>query len=350
MGGTSTKRTFQPPDAEKGRISCVHTLILSCNRFQSTNFCFNPAHSWYLGWYGDRLRDIEIARAPAFSGQLIGINNYQTPSFWEPYVAIRIRSSTGANDVFLGFNLRAGINRDTREMVNKVTIATQDDSGVSNLVGGIGSDSTHYIEEFEGDLALRIQVGEVVLQGNLPYAMVSIDLSPLAATRGDSDTSSLPIITTPPPLATSVPTAAPSAYPKCRSIATMICTSDDLVLFCDAIRQEGLFDELSSGLWTVFAPVNEAFASLSSDIKISEHISRFHLVRDKKLKSSDLECKEVIEMDNGEDSRTVCIGSGVYQKGGENPKDVDHMPMIIGSNDDGVCNGIIHKVNKVLLP
>jgi hypothetical protein len=52
-------------------------------------------------------------------------------------------------------------------------------------------------------------------------------------------------------------------------------------------------------------------------------------------------------MTNGEDSRTVCKGDAIYQKGGGNTDDA--LPQII-SADIVACNGVVHVVDNVMLP
>jgi transforming growth factor-beta-induced protein len=77
----------------------------------------------------------------------------------------------------------------------------------------------------------------------------------------------------------------------------------------------GLIDDLESDMWTVFAPTNEAFEELGSDVldmlsnntAVLTDLLLFHTVAGTVLKSDDLPCKagdNLIEMSNGVESRT----------------------------------------------
>lgn len=142
----------------------------------------------------------------------------------------------------------------------------------------------------------------------------------------------------------------------------IICSREDLdVAFCSAIKFAGLDDTLSEGDWTIFVPTNEAFllippnliSSLYQDPDAMSNLVLFHAVRDQILYQMDLSCvagdASLLEMANGEDSRTLCDTNSIptFQKGVANP--ADDVPRIIEANIDA-CNGVIHIVNKVLLP
>lgn len=103
----------------------------------------------------------------------------------------------------------------------------------------------------------------------------------------------------------------------------------------------------------MFAPNNDAFEKLGAtladvlaDKELLTNILLFHAVEGEVL-STDLKCKGTVEMVNGADSRTVCQGDSIFQKGGGNPRDA--MPEIIAV-DIEACNGIVHVVDEVLLP
>lgn len=106
---------------------------------------------------------------------------------------------------------------------------------------------------------------------------------------------------------------------------------------------------------TVFAPNDDAFEKLGAgaldylmdpDQAILGQILAFHTVEDKAIYSSDLRCKETVEMANGKESRTVCRKGSIFQKGKGN-SDM-HRPEIV-EVDIQTCNGVIHTVNEVML-
>ena len=138
--------------------------------------------------------------------------------------------------------------------------------------------------------------------------------------------------------------------------AEIACSLDDFSTLCTAIQTVGLDDDLNEdGQWTVFAPTDAAFSKLDDDLFnsiLSDHgllkdVLLFHAVANDVVYASDLECKNTIQMANGKNSRTVCRGASVYQKGAGNSR--DDMPEIIES-DIAACNGILHVVDEVMLP
>lgn len=111
----------------------------------------------------------------------------------------------------------------------------------------------------------------------------------------------------------------------------------------------GLDEALSEGHWTVFAPTNQAFEELGdvldavlADVDVLTNILLFHAV-DKVLYADDLVCTHRVHMASGDDSRTVCVGSDIFQKGGDNVS--SDKPKII-SADIGACNGVIHVIDE----
>ena len=106
---------------------------------------------------------------------------------------------------------------------------------------------------------------------------------------------------------------------------------------------------MSEGDWTVFAPVDTAFLgfgcrlpSVLADKDLLTDILLFHAIDDV-VGSDDLMCTERTEMANGQDSRTVCVGDDIFQKGGSNPR--NDMPKIV-QTDIETCQGYIHVVGK----
>jgi uncharacterized surface protein with fasciclin (FAS1) repeats len=137
---------------------------------------------------------------------------------------------------------------------------------------------------------------------------------------------------------------APAPAPEdCQTIAEIACGVDDFSTLCAAVTQAGLADALSEGEWTVFAPLNSAFAELGDtldavlgDLDLLTSILLFHAV-DKPVFAEDLRCAHLIHMANGDDSRTVCHDNGnIFQKGAGNPR--NNMPKIVDA-DIGACNG-----------
>jgi uncharacterized surface protein with fasciclin (FAS1) repeats len=140
----------------------------------------------------------------------------------------------------------------------------------------------------------------------------------------------------------------------CKTINEIICETDDLQNFCGLIggtATESLFEDKDL---TVFVPTNAAvtsmdFVSALDDEKLRE-VVLFH-VYGKELHTKDMECEagwNVYTMESGKDSRTLCVGfEPTFQKGGGNPE--ERKPSFV-SKDTKACNGVIHTVDRVMLP
>lgn len=135
-------------------------------------------------------------------------------------------------------------------------------------------------------------------------------------------------------------------------LVEIACSLDDFSTLCSAIEAAGLADALSSGHWTVFAPTNAAFDALGdlldtvlADTALLTDILLFHAVDDA-VSSKDLECAATVEMANLQNSRTVCEGGKIYQKGGSNPR--NDMPQII-QTDIKTCQGYIHVIGTYIV-
>merc|ERR1712194_121650 len=110
---------------------------------------------------------------------------------------------------------------------------------------------------------------------------------------------------------------------ECVSIVDLACGSDDFETLCSLVSKfDKLASSLSSGTWTVFAPNDEAFASLVgdgdgddlldvdgiSDSKLKK-LLLFHAVEGTEFHAGDLSCQSnsnLIEMSNGKDVRVKC--------------------------------------------
>jgi len=143
---------------------------------------------------------------------------------------------------------------------------------------------------------------------------------------------------------------------NCTTIADLVCELDELSTFCEIISGvNATIDAFTNQVFTVFAPTDEAWLDL--DVMAIDNLVNctgalnsvfaFHTVYGEEITSEDLVCKETIKMANGDDSRTVCRDSGVYQKGSSNSRDM--MPRIVEA-DIYACNGVIHLVDQVMLP
>lgn len=147
-----------------------------------------------------------------------------------------------------------------------------------------------------------------------------------------------------------------SAEESCLSIAEIACEIDELSTMCGLISaSEPVTDTLTNQIFTFFMPTDEAWDNTDEEefnelIQCPESLNNlfiFHAVYGQYVYSTDLVCKETIGMANGDDSRTVCRGGKIHQKGSLNSR--EQMPEIV-TVDIEACNGVVHLVNQVMLP
>lgn len=142
---------------------------------------------------------------------------------------------------------------------------------------------------------------------------------------------------------------------ECKTIQEIVCGTDNLMNFCgliDATDTGSVFGDKKD--LTVFAPVDAAVTSVDlpaalDDEKLLE-VVLFH-VHKGALLAEDMECSagyNMLDMESGKASRTICVDFiPVYQKGGGNSEGFE--PAIVSTNIEA-CNGVVHIVDKVLLP
>ncbi|KAG7343649.1 gametolysin peptidase M11 [Nitzschia inconspicua] len=125
-----------------------------------TRMCFNPVKSWQLGWYADRQKDLNPATEAPFQTTLIGTAGYKASKDSgnsNERVIIRIgnaETSGGVTyDYYIGYNAQFGINADTKEGQNQVTV-TKREAGTayrtSDLVAKLSVGGKYTINKFRG--------------------------------------------------------------------------------------------------------------------------------------------------------------------------------------------------------
>jgi len=145
---------------------------------------------------------------------------------------------------------------------------------------------------------------------------------------------------------------------SCQSIAAIACGLDDFSILCDLVVKAGLDGVLDGpGKFTVFAPTNAAFEEIleidavadlvENDIDFVTEVLLYHVIGDKVLKRRDLDCTELYGMANGSPTRHVCSRGQRFQRGSGN---LNSDPPKIAAFDVDACNGVVHVVDKVILP
>jgi hypothetical protein len=151
------------------------------------------------------------------------------------------------------------------------------------------------------------------------------------------------------PTTSLAPSDAPSA---CRSIAEILCEEKEFEQMCALMGQVNATDILTipDSTWTIFAP-SAGFDRhyIDNGVKFNfKDLFLFHAVEDREIFKEDLPCipgSNLIEMENGHDSRTVCDNQDIPigQKGIGN-----NLPIPFVAFDMVACNGVIHTISDVL--
>ncbi|MCK0158985.1 fasciclin domain-containing protein, partial [Cellulophaga sp. F20128] len=146
------------------------------------------------------------------------------------------------------------------------------------------------------------------------------------------------------------------------NIVELAIATDDLSLLVDALQQAdaGLVELLGTdGPFTVFAPTNAAFAALLDNLgdnymsladfdtdeekEMLATILKYHVVAGTAAYSSDLSNEQMITTAQGEDV-TINLNGGVFIQ------DATDSDAAVTAADIAAKNGVVHIVDKVLLP
>jgi len=146
--------------------------------------CFNPSKNYQLsqghgGWYNDHTYDTKtfatgVYGGTSWLGQIIGIDDYKNNPNHRP-VVVKIESGT-STDLFVGFNRASGINRDTADARNQVTITQAGNNGLgysqSWLKAKLSEGETYTVPNWRNGIDLSIHVKEINLSAEPSYANV----------------------------------------------------------------------------------------------------------------------------------------------------------------------------------
>ena len=169
----------------------------------TTKMCYNNAKSWQLGWYGLKNETLDFSKRGGFNGTLVGVNDYQNAAATGKYVVVKIVGGT-AGDFFVGFNRQTGINSNTQEAFNQVTVQRQVGKGKSSLLAKLSAGGQLNVTNFQNTKSLIITVTTINVSQTPSFAdvMIYVDGCP----PGQCGTECHVLCRTPP---TPPPTAAP---------------------------------------------------------------------------------------------------------------------------------------------
>ena len=144
--------------------------------------------------------------------------------------------------------------------------------------------------------------------------------------------------------ALAVPAAAPA---QSKTIVDIAAGNPKFSTLVSLVKKAGLVDTLSSGNYTVFAPTNAAFKkvpkktlnALAKDKKKLKAVLTYHVVKGT-VKAADVVKLKKAKTVNGKNVRISVRGGNVFL----------NKSTKVTKTDIEASNGVIHVINKVLIP
>lgn len=123
--------------------------------------CFNPAKNFQLGWYSNKIMDYNPLKSSPSTQTFVlnGVNDYtKNPN---AKISIRLEQANKVQDYYIGYNRVSGMNRDSTEDANKVTILRKDlgkpdQYGLSTKVAALSPGQVYTIQGFNNERDLTI--------------------------------------------------------------------------------------------------------------------------------------------------------------------------------------------------
>jgi len=148
-----------------------------------THMCFNPAKNYQLGWYDDKVVDYNpLTHEDAVRTVVVnGVSDYDSNS--NGNIVVRLEMPDKTQDFYIGFNRKTGINRDTKEDGDQITVVRKEiglpkEYGMSIKHAALSIGQFHVLEDFndENNRSIRIKYDSNINNGR--DAIVTItDLS-----------------------------------------------------------------------------------------------------------------------------------------------------------------------------
>jgi hypothetical protein len=197
----------------------VGYMGFSYDNYFGPSMCFNPANSYYLGWYQEQTASYDALESGNDGNifSLIGVNDYNpaTAGFGDEklLVVLRLTHSKRNWDYYVGYNRQKGMNRETSENGNNIVIMKKGGpAGTSQKTQKIGTLSTvgTYFEigDYNKEQSVFISFERKMSMGKDAVIRIS-------TARPTSEPSSQPS-TAPSPEPTRNPTSRPTRAPTPR--------------------------------------------------------------------------------------------------------------------------------------
>jgi len=139
----------------------VGVMGASANGAVDRMMCYNPQKSYQLGWYKDKVKTINpLDTQGEREFKICGVADYEDDQD-DSLVVLRLKQSTFGQDYYIGFNSDRGINKDTLEDNNLLTIVFKNSGGPdqysqSTKVASLALGQRHVIENFDGDRDIQV--------------------------------------------------------------------------------------------------------------------------------------------------------------------------------------------------
>ncbi len=183
--------------------------------------CYNPAKSWQLNWYSLQRETLNFNERGGFAGSLVGIDHYQQSGTTGKYVHLKIPGAT--ETLYIGFNRNTGINANTQEGWNQVTVQAQATTGLSDLRAKLSTGGQYVVNQFLDQKDLIIMVTSIQQSSNPPYADVSVYLAGCPPGQCGSECFTFCVVTPAPVFPTAAP-VAPTPAPVVPTPAPIVAT------------------------------------------------------------------------------------------------------------------------------
>jgi len=178
-------------DEKDGTYDDQQGMMGSSYNQDDTNMCFNPAKSFQLGWYDNKVQTIDPLSNDAEVGvgdsgsrlfTLNGVSDYQQkPNVNLVVLRLEQTSSELEKDFYIGYNRKDGINKDTTEDGNMITIVRKESGlpteyGQSTKVAELFLGRSHVIPNFNGEENRHVEVKFVgLLNGDATIEVIDVE-------------------------------------------------------------------------------------------------------------------------------------------------------------------------------
>ncbi len=195
--------------------------------------CYNAAKSYQLGWYSAGTFEVDLTNGDTFIGNLYGVSDFGGTSVARR-VLLKINTSSDV-DYYVAFNRATGINEETREAGDMVTVVQQGGEGssysASKLLAKLSAGESYTFTGLSDmDTDLEVSVASIDVASSPGYAQVYIGPAGTAPTRAPTQA--------PTPVPTHAPTLKPTVNindvldsMKCMGKKKRACMRDNLCLW-----------------------------------------------------------------------------------------------------------------------